>query len=122
MSSGGIEPRPQLQPQRQVSNRSRNRSSDRSRNRSSDRSRNRNHDLHSQARRAASSVSLNIAEGRRRSGKDRQHFFRIAAGSADELRTALRIAIAWGYVASAEIDPALQRIDRVLAMLWRMTH
>ena len=84
--------------------------------------RTRDRDLHSQARRAASSISLNIAEGRRRSGKDRQHFFRIAAGSAAELRTALRIAKAWGYLGADEIEPALQRIDRVLAMLWRMSH
>ena len=39
---------------------------------------------------AASSVAANIAEGNRRRGADRLHFFRIAAGSADETRTHLR--------------------------------
>ena len=40
--------------------------------------------LADQLQRAASSVALNLSEGRRRTGKDRRHHFRIAAGSADE--------------------------------------
>ncbi len=47
---------------------------------------------------AASSVSLNLGEGNRRLGKDRLHHFRMAAGSADEVRCALHVAEAWGYV------------------------
>src|SRR5262245_21203634 len=41
-------------------------------------------------RAAAGSVPLNLAEGNLRLGADRLHPFRIAAGSAAELRTALR--------------------------------
>ena len=78
--------------------------------------------LHEQIRRAASSVPLNLAEGRRRSGKDRLHHWRIAAGSADEVRTALRVAVAWGDLEQSEVSEALQLLDRVLAMLWRLTH
>ena len=78
--------------------------------------------LHEQIRRAASSVPLNLAEGRRRAGKDRIHHWRIAAGSADEVRTALRVAVAWGDIDSSEVSDALQLLDRVLAMLWRLTH
>lgn len=77
--------------------------------------------LATQLRRAASSVPLNLSEGRRRVGKDRLHLWRIAAGSADEVRAALRVALAWGYVDQAMVEEPLALLDRVLAMLWRMT-
>jgi four helix bundle protein len=75
-----------------------------------------------QVRRAASSVPMNLAEGRRRSGADRLHHFRIAAGSADEVRTALRVAVAWGDLDLGELAEALRLLDRLLAMTWRLTH
>ena len=76
--------------------------------------------LTDQMRRAASSVVLNLAEGSRRAGKDRVHFFRIAAGSAAEVRAALDVArISWEIDAAAE---AVAQMDRVLAMAWRLTH
>jgi len=78
--------------------------------------------LANQLRRAASSVSLNLSEGRRRVGKDRLHLWRIAAGSADEVRAALRVAQAWGFVEENLATESLALLDRVLAMLWRMTH
>jgi len=46
--------------------------------------------LYRQIRAAGSSVAMNIAEGNWRSGGDRLHHFRVAAGSAAEVRTALR--------------------------------
>ena len=70
---------------------------------------------------AASSVAANVAEGNRRAGRDRAHTFRIAAGSADETRTHLRVAEAWGYVTMDDIDTPLQLADRELAMLWRLS-
>lgn len=76
--------------------------------------------LADQLRRAASSVVLNIAEGNRRTGKDRVHFFRIAAGSAAEVQAALDVARAWGMIGAALAAEA--ELDRVLAMLWRLTH
>ena len=78
-------------------------------------------DLGKQLRRAASSVALNLAEGNGRRGADRLHHFRIAAGSADETRTALRLAEAWGHIDAAASADALAYLDRVLAMLWRLT-
>ena len=42
-------------------------------------------DLADQLRRAGSSILLNVVEGNRRVGRDRLHFFRIAAGSAAEI-------------------------------------
>ena len=76
--------------------------------------------LADQLRRATSSVVLNIAEGNRRSGQDRVQFFRIAAGSAAEVRAALEVAAAWGMIDAAPTAEA--ELDRVLAMLWRLTH
>ena len=79
-------------------------------------------DLYRQIRAAASSVPLNLAEGRRRMGKDRLQHWRIAAGSAEETRTALRVAVAWGDLEESEVKEALELIDRVLGMLWRLTN
>ena len=79
-------------------------------------------DLARQLRRAAASVSLNLAEGNRRNGKDRIHLWRVAAGSADEVAASLRVAEAFGYLPASAITPALGICDRVLAMLWRLTH
>ena len=79
-------------------------------------------DLAQQLRRAAASVSLNLAEGNRRAGRDRIHLFRVAAGSADEVRACLRVAEAWGHLGRGEIAPALGLCERVLGALWRLTH
>jgi four helix bundle protein len=78
-------------------------------------------DLAGQLRRAASSVPLNIAEGNRRGGRDRMYHFRVAAGSCDETRAALRVAVAWGDVGARDVAPALALADRVLAMLYRLS-
>ncbi len=72
--------------------------------------------------RAAESVALNLAEGRKRSGLDRPDFFRRAAGSADELTTGLRIAKARRLISADEFAAADTPLDRVRAMLWRLTH
>ena len=79
-------------------------------------------DLAQQLRRAAASVPLNLSEGRRRSGRDRIHLWRVAAGSADEVVASLRVAEAFGHLEATATAPALALCDRVLAMLWRLTH
>lgn len=78
--------------------------------------------LADQLRRAAQSVPLNVGEGRRRAGRDRLHLWRIAAGSADEVRACLQVGEALGYFDQAVIAAPLALCDRVLAMLWRLTH
>jgi four helix bundle protein len=78
--------------------------------------------LAQQLQRAAASVPLNLSEGRRRHGRDRIHLWRVAAGSADEVVAGLRVAEAWGHVDATSIAPALNLCDRILAMLWRLTH
>ena len=78
-------------------------------------------DLEKQLRRAASSVALNLGEGRRRQGRDRNHLFRIASGSAGEVAASLAVAEAWGYVDASDCAEARSLCDRVLAILWTLT-
>ena len=66
-------------------------------------------------------MTLNIAEGGLRVGKDRKHLWRVAAGSAAEVRVALRTAMAWGDLDITVATKSLHLLDRVLAMLWKMT-
>src|SRR5215470_13733055 len=66
--------------------------------------------LANQIVRSASSVCANLAEGNGRQGKDRQHFFRIAAGSAEETRAHLRVALTWGWIGASEVARALDLI------------
>src|SRR5262249_22326710 len=79
-------------------------------------------DLVGQIRRAASSIGLNLCEGKRRTGKDRLHHWRISAGSAEEVRGSLLIAEAWGHVDPKAVAPSLELLDRICAMLHRMTN
>ena len=82
----------------------------------------RDRDLENQARRAANGIALQVSEARRRIGRDRLHLWRVAAGSADELGTALRLAEAWGYLDTDGLADARALLDRVQAMLWKLTH
>lgn len=74
--------------------------------------------LRDQILRAAQSVVLNLEEGTWKSGRDRANRYRIAAGSAAEVRGALRIAEALGYVASDVIEKPIESLNRVMAILW----
>ena len=78
--------------------------------------------LADQVRRSASSVALNIAEATQSGGGNRTTRLRSAAGSASETRAALRVAAAWGYINEADREPVDLKLDRVLAMLWRLCH
>ena len=77
--------------------------------------------LADQIERASGSIAANLGEGNRRQGKDRLHFFRIAAGSAEETRQHLRVAIARGWITGRDAAVALDLIDQELAILWRLT-
>ena len=81
----------------------------------------RDRDLANQLRRAATSIPLNIADGRRRAGRDQQYHWRVAFGSAEEARACLQVAAAWGHVDDAAVAAPLATLDRVAAMLWRLT-
>jgi len=77
-------------------------------------------DLADQLRRAASSVVLNLAEGQRSAKGNKQKHYSIAHGSANEVKAALAVAGAWGWIQDAEAP--LEILDRLLALLWRLTH
>jgi four helix bundle protein len=72
--------------------------------------------------RAADSVALNVSEGRQRAGLDRADFYRRAAGSAAELTTALRVARIRGCITRDDLAHVDEVLDRVRAMLWKLTH
>ena len=64
--------------------------------------------LENQLRRAASSVALNLAEGAGSLGGVKKQRYRTALGSLDEVRMALQVAVALGYLSS--VDPSLSRL------------
>ena len=75
-----------------------------------------------QLRTAANSMVLNIAESEYSDpGNKRARLF-TAAGSTNESRSAVRLAIAWGYLRSERAADVLARLDRVMAVLWKLTH
>ena len=70
--------------------------------------------------RAASSIALNIAEAQYSDPGTRKSRFHSAAGSANETRAALRVAIAWGYFAQPDAQPATALLERIVPMLWKL--
>jgi len=71
---------------------------------------------------AAQSMARNLAEGRRRLGRDRVHQWSVAAGSTDEARTSVLMAYAAGWIDDADLESVWSLFDRELAMTWNMTH
>ena len=78
--------------------------------------------LGKQLRAAASSVSLNLSEGLRRTGGSRRHLWQVAFGSLQETGACLEVGIAWGYLAEGSADEVLDLIDQLRAICWRLTH
>jgi four helix bundle protein len=76
-----------------------------------------------QLRRAAVSVSTNLAEGNgRRSARDQAQFYRIALGSAREVECLLVIAEDRGFAPKDRLGRALaqtQRLQRLISGLLR---
>jgi four helix bundle protein len=70
---------------------------------------------------ASESIALNLGEGRLRHAGDKRRHFEMAAGSASEVTVALRIAVAKRYVAAAELAEVEALLDRIRAMLYRLT-
>jgi four helix bundle protein len=80
--------------------------------------------LADQLRRALSSMALNLGEAAYSDPGTKRARLHTAAGSANESRSALAVAVAvaWGYVAERDTAPGLALLDRVVAMLWRLLH
>ncbi len=72
--------------------------------------------------RCASSVPANLAEGAGRTGRDRQHHWRIAYASALEADSHLRLLLAADAVDPDQTRQALELFDRVRALTWRLIH
>ncbi len=78
--------------------------------------------LADQASRAACSVPLNLAEGSGRAGRDRQQHWRIAYGSALEAGSAVALLADAAVLDRERGREALELLDRVRAMTWRLLH
>jgi four helix bundle protein len=70
--------------------------------------------------RAASSVALNIAEADASDAGNQRARFCTAAGSASEVRAALRLAAAWGYVSPSEAELGSTLLARIVPTLSKL--
>jgi hypothetical protein len=61
-----------------------------------------------------------LADGHGRTGRDRQHFWRIAYASAKESDSHLRLLAHAGVVDAARAADVLEILDEVRAMTWRL--
>jgi four helix bundle protein len=79
--------------------------------------------LTNQMRRAAVSISSNIAEGQGRgAGAEFAHFLRISNGSRQEVETQVLIAVRLGYVTELDANVVLslaEEVGKVIAGLLR---
>ncbi len=78
--------------------------------------------LADQLTRAASSVALNIAESNYSDPGNRKARLFTAAGSASETRAVLRVAVAWGDCSQEQGESARKLVERLIAVLWKLTH
>ena len=77
--------------------------------------------LVSQLRRAAVSVSSNLAEGASRtSSAEKKRFFEISRGSVSEIDTQLEIALTLGYLKKEQISNLETYLESVFRMLSKM--
>ena len=73
--------------------------------------------LTSQLRRAAVSISLNIAEGSARTKKDFRRFVDMARGSVFECVTVLKISVNQKYITQPEFDELTSDSEEISKML-----
>jgi four helix bundle protein len=78
-------------------------------------------DLARQMRRASASVPLNMAEGWHAQAGHRTERLGTAMREARETSACLDVSAACGYLAAAEIAVDLDRLDHIVATLWRLT-
>jgi four helix bundle protein len=79
-------------------------------------------DLARQMRRACTSVPLNLAEGMHSQGRNRSARLYNSMGSAKETLACLDVSAAAGYVDEQEVAGERDRIDRIVATLYRLIH
>jgi len=83
----------------------------------------RDRELADQLHRAARSVALNVSEGLGLLGGKRQrNHFQIALGSARESKACIELGLATKALPkNARVDRALDRLDHICAILWKLT-
>ena len=74
-------------------------------------------DLANQARRAGTSVALNLAEGLGRTGRDRARHLRISMGSLREVQMAVHILHGVDALPAACAEQLLRQLDRLGGLL-----
>ena len=61
-----------------------------------------------------------LRDGARNTAGHQRVRFDSAHGSASEVKAALAVAVSWGWIEAP--TPSLETLDRLLALLWRLTH
>jgi four helix bundle protein len=79
-------------------------------------------DLARQMRRASTSVPLNISEGVHSRGGNQAARFHNAMASARETAAALDVSVAACYISADGLDEVLDRLDHIVATLWKLIH
>jgi len=72
-------------------------------------------------RRALLGAYLQLTEAAARDGNDRRQRFRCARAECNEAAAAIEAALALGLVLEAEADEVLGALDRLAAMLTRLS-
>jgi four helix bundle protein len=78
--------------------------------------------LAEQMLRASSSIALNIGEGNYSDPGNRRARWFTAAGSANETRIGLRVAVARKYFPQADSESAAALLRSIVRILWKLTH
>ncbi len=79
-------------------------------------------ELASQIRRAWVRVGMNAGEAQHRRGAKSANRFDDAMGEAREALTGLRMALAFDLISNAQADAVLDRLDRIVAILYKLAH
>ena len=79
-------------------------------------------DLARQMRRSSTSVPLNISEGVHSRGGNQMARFQDAMASARETVAALEVSVAAQYITDDALGELLDRLDHIVATLWKLIH
>ena len=78
--------------------------------------------LADQMERAGQSTFLNLAESRSARGKNEAAKLQLALTECREVRAALQLSVAWGYLGEAASAGADDKLDQIAAILWVLVY